>query len=216
MNQSSKQRVRAQYDAVAPAYERRWSRYVDASVNATLTHLTVQPGERVLDVGCGTGLLLARLAERAPAGHLAGVDLSPAMIGEARRRLPDHVLLAVADAEDLPFATASFEVVVSSSAFHYWPAPARALAELRRVLCQEGRVVITDWCDDYLACRVGDRLLRLVDPAHRRIYGRAECATLLTDAQYQVTAIERYRISWLWGLMTAAARRPGASPGHSR
>ncbi len=203
---AAKQRVRAQYDAVASAYERRWSGYVEASVRATLQRLEVGAGERLLDVGCGTGLLLARLAEALPAVQLAGVDLSPAMLAEARGRLPARAILAAADAESLPFAAGSFDVVVSSSSFHYWPAPEQGLRQIRKVLRPGGRVVITDWCDDYLACRVCDRLLRLVDSAHRRIFGRDECAALLAAANYRITAVERYRISWLWGLMTAVAR----------
>ncbi|MGH7528081.1 MAG: class I SAM-dependent methyltransferase, partial [Gemmatimonadales bacterium] len=64
--------------------------------------------------------MLARLADALPASVLAGVDLSPAMLAEARRRLPRRVMLAAADAERLPFAGGSFDAVVSSSSFHYW------------------------------------------------------------------------------------------------
>jgi SAM-dependent methyltransferase len=110
----------------------------------------------------------------------------------------------------LPFSPGSFDVVVSASSFHYWPAPARGLEELRRVLRPGGHLIITDWCDDYLACRICDRVLRLVNPSHPRIYGRLECGALLSRASYQVTSLERYRISWFWGLMTATARTPAA------
>jgi ubiquinone/menaquinone biosynthesis C-methylase UbiE len=201
----AKRRVRAEYDALAPDYERRWSGYITASVEQTLKRVRLLPNERVLDVGCGTGVLLGRILERYPGSQVTGVDLSPAMVAQARRRLPQGVPLAVADAEALPFPAHRFDMVVSVSSFHFWPAPRLALAELRRVLRPGGRLVVTDWCDEYLACRVCDRILRLVDRAHQRIYTRSECAALLTAAEFQVRSLERYRISWLWGLMTAVA-----------
>jgi ubiquinone/menaquinone biosynthesis C-methylase UbiE len=205
---SPQERVRAEYDALATVYDRRWSRYVEASTAATLRRIPLEAGERLLDVGCGTGLLLGCLAGRSPFRELTGVDLSPGMVAQARGRLPASVRLLVGDAEALPFPPASFDVAVSVSSFHYWPAPARGLEELRRVLRPGGRLIITDWCDDYLACRICDRLLRLVNPSHPRIFGQAECGALLSGAGYQVTSLERYRISWLWGLMTATARAP--------
>jgi ubiquinone/menaquinone biosynthesis C-methylase UbiE len=209
----TKRRVRAEYDALAPGYERRWSGYIAASVEETLKRVRLLPSERVLDVGCGTGVLLEGLLDRYPDSRLTGVDLSPAMLAHARQRLPDRVTLEVADAEALPFPAESFDMAVSVSSFHFWPRPKRALAELRRVLRPRGRLVITDWCDEYLACRVCDRILRLVDAAHQGIYGRSECAALLAGAGFEVSSLERYRISWLWGLMTAAANVPGKASG---
>jgi len=77
------------------------------------------------------------------------------------------------------------------------------------VLRPGGHLILTDWCDDYLACRICDRVLRLLNPSQARIYGRAECGALLSAAGLEITSLERYRISWLWGLMTATARAPG-------
>jgi ubiquinone/menaquinone biosynthesis C-methylase UbiE len=206
---SPQERVRAEYDSLATVYEQRWTRYIEATTAATLRRIPLDAGERLLDVGCGTGLLLGRLLGRSPFRELTGVDLSPGMVAQARNRLPARVRLLVGDAEALPFPSGSFDVVVSASSFHYWPAPARGLDELRRVLRPGGHLILTDWCDDYLACRICDRVLRLVNPSHARIYGRTECSALLSQACYEVTTLERYRISWLWGLMTATARAPG-------
>lgn len=203
--ETAKRHVRAEYDALAWHYEQRWSGYIAASVEQMLKRAHTLQGERVLDVGCGTGVLLERIVDRYPDVRATGADLSPAMLAQARRRLPPRVTLEVADAEALPFPANSFDLVLSLSSFHFWPAPRLALAELGRVLRPGGQLVITDWCDEYLACRICDRILRLVDRAHHRIYGRSECAALLTGAGFQVISLERYRISWLWGLMTAVA-----------
>ena len=184
--------VREEYARLAPHYDRRWAGYVAASVRETLSRLAARPGERVLDVGCGTGALLGALEGAVPGVLGAGAA----------------VPLVAADAARLPFRAGSFDAVVSSSSFHYWPDPDAALGEIARVVRPGGRVVVTDWCDDYLACRVCDVLLRAVNPAHRRAYGTAACAALLTRAGYTAAAIERYKINWLWGLMTARAVIP--------
>ncbi|MGH7542875.1 MAG: class I SAM-dependent methyltransferase, partial [Gemmatimonadota bacterium] len=95
----------------------------------------------------------------------------------------------------------------SSSALHYWPDPGAGLAEIDRVTKPGGRVTITDWCDDYLACQIADFLLRILEPAHHRTYGTSECDRLLQDAGFEKIQVRRYRIGRLWGLMTATGIR---------
>jgi SAM-dependent methyltransferase len=131
----------------------------------------------------------------------------PAMLAVARRGLPAAVRLAAGWAERLPFASGQFDAVVSCNVFHYIRQPMKALLEMNRVLRQGGQLVITDWCDDYLACRVCDLYLRRFSRAHFKIYRQQECMRLLREAGLRDIEIERYRISWLWGLMTARVRK---------
>jgi len=196
-----------EYARLAPDYETRWSFYVEATTRETLARLRLRPGDRFLDVGCGTGALLARLSQAHEPALLSGVDPVPEMLAVARRRLPADVDLRVGWAEELPFESASFDVVVSCNVFHYIERPVAALREMGRVLRPGGQLVVTDWCDDYLACRVCDLYLRLFSRTHVKVYRERECARLLSEAGYRQVDIERYKISWLWGLMTARTGR---------
>jgi ubiquinone/menaquinone biosynthesis C-methylase UbiE len=98
-----------------------------------------------LDVGCGTGFLSFELAAR---GHrVTGVDFAAAMIAEARRKAGGHaaaVRFEEADAEQLPFAPASFDLVISRHVLWTLPHPEAAIDEWARVLRTGGRLVIVD------------------------------------------------------------------------
>lgn len=209
MDVSSSDAVRREYDRLAGDYVRRWGRYVARTNAATLDRLAPRADERLIDIGCGTGALLAQLAEHGPRARLAGVDLSLAMLAVARASLPRDVALLAARAERLPFADASFDAAASCSVFHFVPEPEAALAEWRRVVRPGGRIAITDWCHDHLTCRLLDLWLRLRrDPAHYRTYRAAELASMLEAAGWAEVRARRYRLDWWWGAMTLTATRP--------
>lgn len=197
--------VRAEYDRLAADYERRWGDYVDATNRHTLRFLTLEPGSHVLDLGCGTGPLLAAIAVAYPGAATTGLDVSRQMLRVAQTRTGEHRSLVQGDVTALPFGRARFDCVVSASSFHFWRRPERALGEIARVLRPGGQLVITDWCDDYLACKICDRVLRVVSRAHHRIYTAGEFAELLDASGFRITTLEHYKINWLWGLMTASA-----------
>ncbi len=208
--QSSRSPVVEKYAGLARDYDKRWSFYLEATTRSTIARLDLAPHERLLDVGCGTGALLDRLARSHPSVRLAGVDPVPEMLAIARARLGSAVDLREGWAESLPFETEQFDRVVSCNMFHYVREPLAALLEMRRVLRPGGQLVVTDWCDDYLACRVCDFYLRLFSPAHVRMYGEKECARLVHEAGHARVDVQKYRISWLWGLMTATATKEAA------
>ena len=111
--------------------------------------LRLRDGERVLEVGCGTGNLWRDNAERIPDGlALTLTDLSPGMLEQARARLAGLAPapeFRVADVQSLPFGDASFDAVVASHMLYHAPDRAKALSELRRVLRPGGRLFATTY-----------------------------------------------------------------------
>ena len=111
----------------------------------------LQPGEAVLDVGCGTGTLaIAAKQQVGAAGRVEGIDASPEMLARAAkkaRRAGMDVSFTEAPAQALPFPDASFDVVLTSVMLHHLPRPARTqcASEMRRVLKPGGRVLAVDF-----------------------------------------------------------------------
>jgi ubiquinone/menaquinone biosynthesis C-methylase UbiE len=111
----------------------------------------IQPGEQVLDVGCGTGTLAIEVARRVGrAGRVAGVDpgtqqIARARAKAARRHMPIEFQMGVI--EQLPFPNSTFDVVLSTLMMHHVPTPLKrqGLAEIARVLKPGGRLVIADF-----------------------------------------------------------------------
>ena len=97
-----------------------------------LQEITHAWGDRVLDLGCGTGALTAQVLEQDPRRQVTGLDLSEQMLAQARARLGDRVKLIQGDSECLPFPDGSFDVVYCCDSFHHYPDPAAVLALFHR------------------------------------------------------------------------------------
>jgi len=192
-----------EYARAARHYDEKWAFYLEATTRETLRRLPMSPGARVLDIGCGTGELLRRLRAKYPGAILAGLDPVPEMLAVAKDKLNGTEDLRIGYADLLPWPSCSFDLVVSCNMFHYITHPVEALLEMERVLRPGGAIVLTDWCDDYLACRACNLYLRLTNRAFYKTYQRMECLDLLRRAGFGNVKLDRYKISWLWGLMTA-------------
>jgi ubiquinone/menaquinone biosynthesis C-methylase UbiE len=105
----------------------------------------VKPGQRVLDVACGTGVVAREASIRMRGeGAIAGLDLNPNMLSVARRLQPD-LEWRQGDAASLPFSADSFDVVLCQAALMFMPDPARALGEMARVVSARGTVAVQVW-----------------------------------------------------------------------
>jgi len=106
----------------------------------------------VLEIGPGPGDLAIRLASLVPGLRLTGLDLDPAMVAIAGRKAAEagitaRVRFVEGDVASLPFADASFDLVLSTFSVHHWPDAAAGFAEVRRVLRPGGRAIVCDLPD---------------------------------------------------------------------
>ncbi len=151
--QEKAKHVRSVFDSVAPKYDvmndlmsaglhRIWKRY-------TITVANPQPGQQVLDIAGGTGDLSRAFARRVgPTGRVVHTDINEAMLREGRNRLLDEGLVLptmVCDAEKLPFADNSFDLVSVAFGLRNMTHKEQALSEMRRVLKPGGKLLVLEF-----------------------------------------------------------------------
>jgi ubiquinone/menaquinone biosynthesis C-methylase UbiE len=109
--------------------------------------LKVQPGDRILEVGFGSGVDIARVSAIATHGFVAGIDRSDAMVQQAKSRNAaaieaKRVDLQCASASSIPYADAMFDKIFSINVAHFWTDPLEVLAELKRLLRPRGSIAL--------------------------------------------------------------------------
>ena len=133
------------YQFIAPVYDKLFEPFNAGLRRAALRVWRPEAGDSALDIGCGTGALLADLA--ATGCRVSGVDLSAAMLEQARQKLGAEADLHLTSATELPFADESFDLVTSTLMLHELREPVREqiVREARRVLGPGGRVLLVDF-----------------------------------------------------------------------
>ena len=138
-----------------------------------------------LDIGCGTGELLSHLTEWGQI-QLAGLDISPNMIAAARQKLGPEPDLQIGDAESLPWDSASFDLVLCTNSFHHYPDPGKALAEIKRVLKNNGHLVLVDILFPPALRPIVNLSLPLMRTGDVHFYSENETRQLLARNGFQV------------------------------
>ena len=151
MNPELQRRVqRYGWDHAAPYYDSSWERQLETAQKKLLEMAALRPGEDVLDIACGSGLVTFPAARSVGSdGAVTGVDISDGMLGLARNVAEEHgmgsVEFARMDAENLDFAPGSFDAVLCGLGLMYVPDPVRSLQEMYKVARDGGRAAVAVW-----------------------------------------------------------------------
>jgi ubiquinone/menaquinone biosynthesis C-methylase UbiE len=178
------------------------------------------PEDRVLDVGCGTGIA-ARIAAARPGavGRIVGVDVAPRFLACARAvSVHQPIAWVEGDAQDLAlFADGAFDVVLCQQAFQFLPDRARAAVSMRRVLRRGGRALVSVWTSFEetpghvaLTAAIAEVLgAEAADPMRRAIFGLSDgdaLAAYFRDARFTEVSVHRHRLSIAYGSPEELAR----------
>jgi len=166
-----------------------------------------------LDVACGPGLVACALAPKVR--FVTGIDLTPAMIEQARKLQAEkdlaNLTFQVGDAAPLPFEDASFSLVVTRYSFHHFLEPAAVLAEMCRVCRPQGRVAVIDvFTSSPAQAACYDRLERLRDPSHTHALQLSELLGMATAVNLAGVTTDFYRLDMeVEALLAASCPDPG-------
>jgi len=170
----------------------------EAALRLLLDFSGAGPRDTVLDVACGGGLVVCAFAR--VAAHVTGIDVTPAMLSRARslaedRGLP-NVTLDEADVTALPYADASFSIVLSRFTFHHFLEPLRVLKEMVRVCAPGGMVMVIDVqaSADPAKADEFNRMETLRDPSHVRAMPLAELQQLFAASGLPSPRVTAYEL----------------------
>jgi len=204
-----------------PGFFDLWSHVYDAPLVQRLTYRPEHDAvlrvlgriahARVLDLGCGTGLLADRIERQLPRATVVGCDFSRGMLGQARSNT-EGVSLVQGSALELPFADARFDAVVSTEAFHWFPDQDAALREIFRVLVPKGRLLVSLVNPPLeIVSRAARRMSQLAgEPA--RWPTRARMRRCVEEAGLQVESqrtVLRLPVTFVLPAVLTVASRPG-------
>jgi phosphatidylethanolamine/phosphatidyl-N-methylethanolamine N-methyltransferase len=191
------------YDKLAKVYDLIFGPTLHPGRLQAIERMNIQPGERVLEVGVGTGINLALYPREAT---VTGIDFSSSMLEKARERAARKnappVRLLQMDAADLKFVDDSFDIVYAPYLISVVPDPVKVAQEMRRVCRPGGRII---FLNHFLSPNILlSRVERLISPAtiHIGFKSDLDLPAFLAQAELEPISIEKVNIPKIWSLVT--------------
>lgn len=159
--------------------------YLRNAQSQVISLLNVHPGIHFLDIGCGTGWAVEHVAELVDdQGLFYGVDLSPKMIEKAKSNFHGraNLFFTQANVESIPLENEFFDIIICTNSFHHYPNPAKALDEIYRLLKSGGKVYILDPTADTWIIKLADKIIKIVEPEHVKMYSTKEFQEMFNKA----------------------------------
>lgn len=200
----------------AQSYDQRHQHFTERTLSETLSALDVkaltghaerlQRIPRLLDVACGTGVLLSLLHEQIPEAELVGIDGSQEMLAQAQKRLAgvshlrlEHIVVGQDAQANFPFPVESFDLITCTNAQHAMPDPIATLTALHRLLVPGGHLLLEDfiWRLPSFSWGILARLALRVGAESLHPYTLAQARSLCEQAGLSIIHAHTFVIDWL-------------------
>ena len=220
----------------AQHYNKRWHTYTARTLEETkaiidfaaLRFVPERLGRcpRVLDVACGTGILLKQLLVQVPSIEAYGVDASADMLEQARMALKgqlqvhlERVQIGTGETANLPYAQETFDLITCTNALHDMPDPVATLAGLEGLLIPGGQIVVEDFAprEPRFFWAAFEWLLQGIQGNSVHAYTLVEAQSLCNQAGLHVVSVKEFTVDWLWHGWAVGAYRTAseAGPAHT-
>jgi len=170
--------------------------YLRSAQLNVISMLEVRENMNFLDIGCGTGWAIGQAARLIDfKGSFYGVDLSKKMIEKAQENFKENTNFHFikANSESIPLDDNFFDIVICTNSFHHYLHPDKAMKEIFRLLKHGGRIYILDPAADFWIIKVVDKIIKLFEPGHVKIYSSEEFKNLMSEAGLKYIGNEEVR-----------------------
>jgi len=204
--------IQQRFGTVAANYRRSKVHAAGPDLDRLIEITSPYSKARVLDAGCGAGHTAAAFARQARL--VVACDFTAAMLKQAemlaRDAGLDNLITQLANVENLPFPDKSFDLVVTRYSAHHWRRPERALAEFRRLLANDGALLISDIMarEDYAQDTFLQTIELLRDPSHVRDYRLSEWRDMLAQAGFSAEVVMNFDLSLRFDAWTRRMNTP--------
>ena len=201
--------VSRKYDVVAKLYDWALIDYTYKTIAEALQLANLQGGEKILDIGCGTGPLEIKLCKLFPSVRIDACDISPGMIAQAERKMPEHpnVRFHVCDFTTLSFARHSYDAIFALSNLHYFPQAPAMLKHACELAKPGASLILLDWKKGSVRSQLYEHWMQRMDRSFQRIYTRSEMQELLASAGWHFEAASDFGIRGLWTMQEVRAKK---------
>ncbi|MEK6480444.1 class I SAM-dependent methyltransferase [Catalinimonas sp. 4WD22] len=187
---------------IADSYDKKWKSYTDNTLEKAFQYFPESlEGKTILDFGCGTGELIRRTLEKHPnLGHITGYDPVENMLQQARKKiqhLPGYLRDKVKLQNQKNFEN-KYDLIVSTSVFHYLQHPDSEMVNLKAHLQKDGMLILLDYIKSGFLAKYFEWAIKRIDNMHHKVYSPHQIQEILGRAGFKIISSEKFKITFFW------------------
>lgn len=186
------------YNQLAEVYDKKWEEYNNKTTEEIIKNFKLNDNLRILEAGCGTGILIEKLLKLKPNIRILGVDISKEMLKIAKIRLGKYknVELLKKDIENLKLRE-KFDLIISNSSIHYLDNLDKVIRNFKSLLNENGELILVDWCKNSILFKILNFYWKLMINGFKQIYTVKQVKEILDMNGFLIKGAYTFKVgSW--------------------